>query len=89
LACGGRHLALTPPSLILPSLCHPTRDADTTRQSLVETRTQADKTIRDKNDMIAQLTQRIQSMETSYESVLNVRVIAFHTPPFLFLRVAV
>ena len=44
---------------------------DTTRQTLTETRTQADKTIREKNDMIAQLTQRIQSMETSYESVLN------------------
>lgn len=46
--------------------------ADTTKQSLTETKTQSEKALREKNDMIAQLSQRIQSMETSYESVLNV-----------------
>lgn len=46
-----------------------------TKRLLSETKDQAEKTIREKNDTITQLTQRIQSMESAYESVLNVSVI--------------
>eukprot|EP01147_Barroeca_monosierra_P008821 gene8821-7780_t len=42
-----------------------------TKRLLSETKDQAEKTIREKNDTITQLTQRIQSMESAYESVLN------------------
>ncbi|EGD72219.1 hypothetical protein PTSG_11565 [Salpingoeca rosetta] len=44
---------------------------EVTQRALAETKEQADKSIREKNDMIAQLTQRIQSMESAYEGVLN------------------
>eukprot|EP00055_Hartaetosiga_balthica_P000375 m.136364 g.136364 ORF g.136364 m.136364 type:complete len:202 (-) comp10638_c0_seq1:225-830(-) len=44
---------------------------EVTQRSLQDTRIQAEKTLREKEDMIAQLTQRIQSMESAYESVLN------------------
>eukprot|EP00049_Salpingoeca_infusionum_P002601 m.58308 g.58308 ORF g.58308 m.58308 type:complete len:201 (+) comp11679_c0_seq3:134-736(+) len=45
---------------------------EVTQRTLSDTREQAEKSMREKNDLIAQLTQRIQSMESAYESVLNV-----------------
>ena len=55
---------------VLVLTCTPTTEV--TERTLAETREQADKSLREKNDMIAQLTQRIQSMESAYEGVLNV-----------------
>jgi hypothetical protein len=51
-----------------------TLPVDYTRRSLTEIQTEKEREMREKNDIITQLTQRIQSMETSYESVLNVRL---------------
>jgi nitrate reductase assembly molybdenum cofactor insertion protein NarJ len=45
---------------------------DTSKQALQDVKEQASRSIREKDDIIAQLTQRIESMESSYESVLNV-----------------
>lgn len=47
---------------------------DVTRKALDETKAEAQKQIQEKNDKIAELSQRIQSMESAYENVLNVRV---------------
>lgn len=48
---------------------------ESTQASLAETEDEAARMSREKDDMIASLTQRIQSMEGSYEAVLNVRIL--------------
>ncbi|EDQ87677.1 uncharacterized protein MONBRDRAFT_27099 [Monosiga brevicollis MX1] len=45
--------------------------AEATQQALDDVKAQASRAIREKDDKIAQLTQRIESMETAYENVLN------------------
>eukprot|EP00730_Choanoeca_flexa_P019107 TRINITY_DN9321_c0_g1_i2.p1 TRINITY_DN9321_c0_g1~~TRINITY_DN9321_c0_g1_i2.p1 ORF type:complete len:219 (+),score=37.35 TRINITY_DN9321_c0_g1_i2:57-713(+) len=48
-----------------------TDERDTAKGLLDEVKEQASRSLREKDDIIAQLTQRIESMETAYESVLN------------------
>eukprot|EP00051_Salpingoeca_urceolata_P020790 m.317086 g.317086 ORF g.317086 m.317086 type:complete len:204 (-) comp19683_c0_seq10:1594-2205(-) len=42
-----------------------------TQKALDETRAETERTLIEKNDLIAQLTQRVESMESTYEQVLN------------------
>lgn len=47
-------------------------NTESTRKELTVTQRESQRMILEKNDLIASLSQRIQSMEGSYESVLNV-----------------
>ena len=46
-------------------------ELDSTKKELAEEKSNAANTLIEKNDLIRQLTQRVESMEASYESVLN------------------